>query len=65
MKKMDTHSRHQQNKEKWCQGTQWSPQEHPQWTNTASNHWEFHGDITRHAQPKHTRDTQEISRHQK
>jgi hypothetical protein len=42
------------------QGTQWSPQEHPERRNTASNQWEFHRDDTRHGQPKCTGGTQEI-----
>jgi hypothetical protein len=40
-------------------------QEHPQRRNPASNHGEFHGDVTRHGQPKRIRGTQEIPRHQK
>jgi hypothetical protein len=52
MKKMDT----QIHKDKLYQGTQQSPQEHPE----RSNQWEFHRDVTRHGQPKYTGGTQEI-----
>jgi hypothetical protein len=41
---MDTQSGLQQNKEKWHQGTQRCPQDHPQRRNPANNHWEFHRD---------------------
>jgi hypothetical protein len=52
MKKTDITSRLQQNKDKLCQGTQQSPQEQPERRNPASSHREFHGDVTRHSQPK-------------
>jgi hypothetical protein len=65
MKKTDTRSRLQQNKDKLHQRTQWSPQEHPERRNPESNHWEFHGDVTRHGQPKCKRGTQEIPTWQK
>jgi hypothetical protein len=41
------------------------PQEHPERRNPARNHWEFHGDVTRQCQPKHTGGTKEIPRQQK
>jgi hypothetical protein len=41
------------------------PQEQPERRNPANNHLEFHGDVTRHGQPKCTRGTQEIPRQQK
>jgi phosphopentomutase len=46
MKKMDTQFLTLTNKDKQHQGTQWCPQEHSQRRNPASNHWEFHGDVT-------------------
>jgi hypothetical protein len=39
--------------------------EHCERRNPASNQWEFHRDVTRHDQPKHTGGTQEIPRQQK
>jgi hypothetical protein len=36
------------------------PKEHPEIRQLASNQWEFHGDVTRHGQPKCRRCTQEI-----
>jgi hypothetical protein len=50
----------QQNKVKLCQGTQWRPQGHPERRNPGNNHWEFHGAITRHGQPKCTRGTKKF-----
>jgi hypothetical protein len=41
---------------------QQSLQEYSERRNPAGNHWEFHGDITRHGQPKHIGGTQEIQR---
>jgi hypothetical protein len=42
MKKTDTQSsRLQQKKDKLCQGNQWTPQEHSERRNLASNHWQF------------------------
>jgi hypothetical protein len=55
MRKQIPRSRLQPNKDKLWQRTQQSPQEHSERRNPASNHWEFHGDITRHGQPKHTK----------
>jgi hypothetical protein len=63
MKKMDT--QFQTPTKKLCQGTQWSPQEHHERRNPASNHWEFHGDVTRHGQAKHTGGTQEFQKYEK
>jgi hypothetical protein len=62
MKKKIPSSRLQQNKYKLCQGTQQSPQKQPERRNSASNHWEFHGDVSRHGQSKHTKGTSEIPR---
>jgi hypothetical protein len=39
------------------QGTKRRPQEHPEGRNPAGNHSEFHGEVTRHGQPKHTRNS--------
>jgi hypothetical protein len=65
MKKTDIQFQTQQNKDKLCQGTQRSPQEHTVRRNSASNHWEYHRHDTIHGQPKRTRGTQEIPRQQK
>jgi hypothetical protein len=37
----------------------------PQRGNHGRNHWEIHGEDTRHGKPESIRCTQEISRHQK
>jgi hypothetical protein len=58
-------SRHQQNKHKLCQRTQWSSNEHAERRNSASNQWEFYRDDTGYGQLKGTGDTQEIPRQQK
>jgi hypothetical protein len=58
-------SRLQQNEDKLCQSTQWSPQEHSERRYPASNQWEFYRDDTGYGQPKCTGDTQEITRQQK
>jgi hypothetical protein len=52
-------------KDKLCQRTLRSPQEHPERRNPERNHREFHGVVTRHAQSKHTRGTKEIPKRQK
>jgi replicative superfamily II helicase len=43
----------------------WSPQEHSERRNPASNQWEFYRDDTGYGQTKCTGDTQEIPRKQK
>jgi hypothetical protein len=62
MKKTDTQIQTPTNKDKLCQRTQGSPQEQPERRNPASTHWEFHRDVTRHGQSKHSRGTQEMPR---
>jgi hypothetical protein len=37
----------------------------PERRNPTSSQWEFHWDVTRHGQLKHTGDTQEVPRQQK
>jgi hypothetical protein len=64
MKKTDTRSKLQQNKDILYKGT-WSPQNDSEWRNLVSNQWEFHRNVNKHGQPKHTGDTQEMSRQQK
>jgi hypothetical protein len=60
-KKMDTQFQ-TPTKQRW---TQRCPQEYSKRRNLASKHWEFHRDVTRHGQQKHTRGNQEVLRHQK
>jgi hypothetical protein len=65
MKKTDTQI---QTPTKWritMQRTQWSPQEHSERRNPASNQWEFYRDDTGYGQQKCPGDTQEIPRQQK
>jgi hypothetical protein len=52
------------NKTKVNDAKEWQ-QEHPQRKNFATNHWEFHRDVTRHGLPKCTSGTQEIAWQQK
>jgi hypothetical protein len=65
MKKMNTQIQTPTKQRYTTSSNSTKPKEQLERRNPASNHWEFHGDVTRHGQPKRTTGTQELRRKQK